>query len=99
MSKSARIATPSSPANKSLLTPPVASSASPRNTPTPPPKWKPQKQAPPRSRRAGASVSLHYPHRIVKDLKQSHHCELLWDSHSRLSLFLFSHPIASSPNN
>src|SRR5712664_3495250 len=49
MSKSARIAILSSLASRSSLTPPAVSSASPRSTPTPPPKWKPQKQAPPRS--------------------------------------------------
>src|SRR5437667_6135143 len=58
MSKSARIAIPSSLASRSSLTPPAASSASPRNTPTPPLEWKPQKQAPPRSRPLGAHVIL-----------------------------------------
>src|SRR6267378_745291 len=61
MSKSARIATRSSPASRSSLTPPAASSASPRNTPTPPLKWKPQKQAPPRSRFPWEHVSILQP--------------------------------------
>src|ERR1700674_1975766 len=50
MSKSARIAIPSSPASRSSLTPPAASSASPKSTPTLPPKSKPQKSNPPRSK-------------------------------------------------
>src|SRR5258708_29011965 len=49
MSKSARAATPSSRASRSSLTPPAESNASPRNTPTPLPKSKPQKSKPPRS--------------------------------------------------
>src|SRR5216684_8680974 len=58
MSKSARIATLSSLASRSSLTPPAVSSASPKNTLTPPLKWKPQKQAPPRNRPLGARVIL-----------------------------------------
>src|ERR1700687_1696060 len=50
MSKSARIAIPSSPASRSSLTPPAASSASPRSTPTPLPRSKPQKSNPLRSK-------------------------------------------------
>src|SRR5713226_10019305 len=58
MSKSARIATLSSLASRSSLTPPAVSSASPKNTLTPPLKWKPQKQAPPRNRPLGARAIL-----------------------------------------
>src|SRR5882672_10623220 len=97
MSKSARIAIPSSLASRSSLTPPAASSASPRNTPTPPPKWKPQKQAPPRSRSAGGT---RHPEPIrrgwVKISTQPHYCGLLRDNHSSLSLFLF-HISSRSP--
>src|SRR6266850_4715748 len=75
MSKSARIAIPSSLASRSSLTPPAASSASPRNTPTPPLKWKPQKQAPPRSKLLGARAILNPS---VEDGKGTQPSQPLW---------------------